>query len=116
MGGRGSGGHNAISIAEHLRGGTFRPHRHGKRLEAPASGRDVTPAERRRVLGGLGDTGRRLAAGLLDEFGDWHAAALVSLRLLAQAADRLAGDLDDAERRRETRAYLALLKSLELDK
>ena len=116
MGGRGSGGANAISIAEHLRAGTYRPHRHGQRLEAPASGRDVTPAERKRLLDGLPPEGRRVAVALLAEYSDWDAAALTVLKQYALSCARLT-DLtdDDAERRREVRTNLALLKALALD-
>lgn len=116
MGGKGSGGHNAVSIAQHLRQGTYRPHRHGQRLEAPASGRDVTPAERKRLLDGLPPEGRRVAFALLAEYSDWDAAALATLRQYALSCARLVDLMDDdAERRREVRTNLALLKALDLD-
>jgi hypothetical protein len=115
MGGKGSGGHNAISVVEHLRAGTYRADRHGTRLEPPASA-PVAPEDRQRILAGLGADGRRLAAGLLDAYDGWHAASLVTLRLAGACADRLAGALDDAERRREARLFMALIKTLELEK
>jgi len=103
---------NVIPVAEHVRRGTYRADRHNKRDEAPSV--PLSATERRRALVGLGPEARRLAAGLLDAFEDWHPAALTTLRLWAQSAERLTAMTDDAERRRETRTYLSLLTALDL--
>lgn len=115
MGGQGSGGHNAVSIADHLARGTFRPARHAARADPPPAA-PVTSDDRARVLDGLAPEARRLAAALLDEFTGWDPSSLMTLRLYAQSAERLAGILDDDERRRETRAMLGLLKALQLER
>lgn len=114
VGGKGSGGHNALPAEVHLLRGTYQPSRHGPKPEAPDV--PVSEADRRRVLAGLGPEARRLAARLLDEYQGWDAAALVSLRLYVESVARLTTITDDAERRRETRIMLALHKSLELDR
>ena len=118
MGGRGSGGANAISIQEHLARGTFRPGRHGPRAEREAAEAvPVAAAERRRVLTGLPAEGRRVAAGLLDAYDGWDTASLATLRQYAISCARLAELTDDdGERRQEVRTNLALLKALELDR
>lgn len=105
---------NKLSVAEHLARGTFRRDRHAAVAPAPAV--PLSVADRRRTLSGLGPEARRLASGVLDAFSDWHPAALTTLRLWAQSAERLAVMADDDERRKETRTYLALLAALELDR
>ena len=118
MGGRGSGGHNAVSIAEHLARGSYRANRHSERAARESA--EVVPvaaAERRRVLTGLPAEGRRVAAGLLDAYDGWDTASLATLRQYAISCARLAELTDDdAERRQEVRTNLALLKALELDR
>jgi hypothetical protein len=68
------------------------------------------------VLAGLGPEARRLASGLLDYFGPWDPAGLTTLRLFAQCVERLGATTDDAERRREIRVYLGLLRALQLER
>ncbi len=116
MGGIGSGGHNRLSAAEHVVRGTFRPDRHGARAGDVANV-PLSRAGRRRALAGLAGIARHLAGELLDAYGPWDAASIMTLRQYAQAAARLeAGISDDAERRREQRAMLALLAALRLEK
>ena len=55
-----SGGSNALSLEEHKARGTFRPDRHADRMQAPPP-RDISLADRRRVLVGLPPLARRLA-------------------------------------------------------
>lgn len=114
MGGPGSGGNNMVSIAEHVRRGTYRMDRHGGRSDPPPAP-PLSTGDRKRTLAGLGTEARRVAAALLDEF-EWDTAGLVGLRLYAQSCERLAGFLDNDERRRETRTMLSLLKSLSLER
>jgi hypothetical protein len=104
----------------HIAGGTYRPSRHGaalaawqaKQLEPP---REVQPAERRQLLKGLGPVARRVATSVLAEFTDWTAASLYTLRQYAISCETLAGITDHAERRREVRTNLALLRALDLE-
>lgn len=110
-----SGGSNAISLSEHLARGTFRPARHAAGLSKPEPV-SATDAERREALRGLGAVGQRVVRGLLAEFGDWHAAARFTLREYGRSCDTLAAATDDAERRRETRRNLALLRELNLER
>jgi len=106
---------NAIPIEEHRRRGTYRRDRHGgSRAEQPSE--PVSPADRRRTLAGLNPEARRIAAALLDTYDGWDAASLVTLRCYVESVERVQGATDDAERRRETRIMLGLLKALELDK
>lgn len=114
MGGFGSGGNNAISIADHVRRGTYRADRHSGRSDPPPAP-PLSPPERRRVLGGLGPEARRLAAALLDEY-EWDSTGLVSLKLYVQSCERLTTITDPTELRRETRHMLSLLKSLALER
>jgi hypothetical protein len=112
-----SGGHNAISIAEHLRKGTYRPARHAGRTDPPEL--PVTPAERRRVLDGLTPEGRRIAAALLDAYGDWDASGLATLRSYAASCARLRV-LEDApgdgrQLYAEIRANIGLARLLNLE-
>jgi hypothetical protein len=111
-----SGGHNALSPREHVQRGTFRPDRHGPRPAAETPGREqpVITAARRRVMDGLDADGQWLAGRLLDEFDGWHSASLVTMRFYVDAVRRVATATDAAERRREVRTMLALLKALEL--
>lgn len=109
-----SGGHNRKPAEVHAIQGTFRPHRHAPKPD-PAQTAPVSAADRRRVLKGLAPEARRIAASLLDAFGPWNAAALETLRLYVQSAGRVQTLQDDAERRRETRTMLALLKALDLE-
>lgn len=115
MGGVGSGGANRLPIEEHLARGTFRPARHLAQVKPAAPVAAVTVAERRAVLKGLGHTGRKMASRLLDDYGDWDAAGLHTLRQYAISCDRLGDKLDESERHRELRANLALLRSMHLD-
>jgi hypothetical protein len=115
MGGHGSGGHNRLQAEVH------RIYRAASRRVATASGTIPPPAplsaaDRRRTLADLAPEGRCIAAGLLDAYDGCDAASLTMLRLFAESAARLMALADDVERRREMRTYLALLKSLELDR
>ena len=115
MGGCGSGGANAIDISEHLARGTFRPARHAGRVD-PAPAAPVSTADRRRTLHGLSPAARRMAIALIDDYSGWHSATLFVLRQFVECCARLERISGDAERRREQRAALALLKCLELEK
>lgn len=120
MGGRGSGGANALSVAAHQMRGTFRRDRHSKLATTPVVGA-VGPADRKRVLAGLAAGPRRIAASLLTDYGPWSAATLETLRAYALSCERLEqlqqapGD-DTRALHREARCNLALLKSLELER
>jgi len=77
----------------------------------------VSDGDRRRLLAGLGPEGRRVAARLIAEYGPWDAASLMTLRQYAVSVDRLqGGGLSDAERRREVRVNLLLLRALSLER
>jgi len=111
-----SGGHNRLSVEQHVFRGTFVPSRHGRRPE-PTTG-PVSAADRRRTLKGLSPAARRLAAALLETFEGWDVAALQTLRSYALSCDRLAA-LEAAGASsalyREVRANLALLAALHLE-
>ena len=121
MGGRGSGGHNAVSIAEHLARGTFRPGRHGERAaRESAEVVPMTPQARRRALAGLSREARAIASALLDEFSGWDGASLQLLRAFAEASarlDKLQADpnADPKDVRAEVRAVVALYRALDLE-
>lgn len=104
---------NVLSPAEHWQRGSYRADRHAGKAEAP--GAPVSAAQRRRVLAGLAPEGRRIAADLLDAYSDWDEASLFTLRQYVESCVRLEGITDDAERRREQRANLQLLKALRLE-
>lgn len=104
---------NALTTTEHWQRGTYRADRHAAKATAAAA--PLSAATRRRVLTGLAPEGRRIAADLLDAYGDWDESALFTLRLYVESCVRLAAITDDTERRREQRANLALLKALRLE-
>ena len=82
-----SGGHNKISIEEHLARGTYRQDRHGPRDSDRVV--MVTRAERQRVLKGLTPGARVVASRLLASYGNWNAAMFEVLRAYALSCDRL---------------------------
>jgi hypothetical protein len=100
--GIGRGGHNRISIAEHLRKKSYRPSRHSRllpshptmqrydRLGDPIDERlCVSDAQRRRTLAGLPTGARRIAEDALDTYWDWPAEALSMLRSYALSMHRV---------------------------
>lgn len=113
-----SGGHNRVSIEEHIRRGTFRPARHGGRVDPPEI--PVSEADRRRTLAGLSPEARRTASELLAAYSGWDAAGLATLRSYVLSLERLRrleadpGD-DAAALHREMRTTLNLLKALNLE-
>jgi len=115
-----SGGHNRLSLEAHVARGTFRADRHAHLMPA-APVAPVPQADRRRVLEGLSAGPRRIAVSLLDAYGPWDAAHLETLRAYVLSCARLErlqrepGD-DTRTLHRETRANLALLKALELER
>jgi hypothetical protein len=120
-----SGGHNKKSPAIHVLHGTFRPSRHAAALaleqQREAEPDELPAAARRRTLAGLGPVARSVAGNLLDSFGDWTPAALVTLRAYALSCERLeslqtAADGTASGLHREIRANLQLLKALNLER
>lgn len=125
-----SGGANRLTLTEHQARGTLRPARHAALLVPPPAAPPVSVADRRRVLAELPPVGRRLAVHLLDQYTDWDAAGLATLRSYALSTARLAaleaaqqaaeatGDtaFDAGPLYREIRANLALLKQLDLER
>ena len=114
MGGRGSGGANALSFEAHQQRGTFRADRHAALTAAAPAPVPVSAADRRRTLDGLEPPARRVATRVLDDYGDWSTLALQTVRALARSAVRLealeaAGDVEEV--RREVRTYGALLRA-----
>lgn len=109
---------NRLSVAEHLQRGTYRADRHGKRTdEAPSA--PLSAADKRRALQGLEPDARRIAGRVLDEFQDWHAAAIQTLRAYAVAAaqlDRLQADptANPREVRAQIRSVVSLYRALDL--
>jgi hypothetical protein len=93
--------------------GTYKPSRHARREDGPSAA--VSEADRRRVLEDLPKDGRRIAVDLLDQYGDWDAAGLHTLRLYCLSCVALTALTDPDERRKETRINLQLLKALALD-
>ena len=112
MGGRGSGGSNAIPIEVHCLRGTLRGDRH---LAPTTSAPDVlSGAARRRTLAGLDREARRVAARVLDEYGDWDEASLTLVRAFARSVARIeqleATGAEPAEIRREVRLAAGLAR------
>jgi hypothetical protein len=111
-----SGGHNRLPVEAHILRGTFRPDRHGARLQQPSA--PISAADRQRTLRGLSSTARRLATALLDNYDNWDAASLETLRQYVLSCDRLRA-LEQASVTsmlyRELRANLGLLKALNLE-
>ncbi len=117
MGGRGSGGANAIPIQTHLLRGTLRGDRHlGLTTTAPAR---LSVADRRRALAGLDSAARRLAGRVVDAYGDWDEASLTLVRAFARSAARIeqleAAGADPPEIRREVRLCAGLARALSLE-
>lgn len=113
-----SGGHNRISPAEHLLRGTYRPDRHAGWTEQTP--RPVSAADRRRVLGGLTGTARRVMLRLLDEYDDWSGPQLEMARAYALSCARLEALQTDPEAdlravHRETRINMQLYRTLALE-
>ena len=113
-----SGGHNALSLQEHLLRGSFRRDRHARLTATPPS-RRLAAADRRRTLAGLDGPARRLAVRLLAEYDGWNAAKLAVLKNFVLSSSRLdvlqqAPREDSRELHRELRGNLALLKALDL--
>lgn len=113
-----SGGANRVSIAEHLARGTYRPGRHAGRTDPPEV--RLTPGDRRRLLEGLPPEARRVAVGLLDQYGDWDSSSLSTLRSYAMSCARLReleaapGD-DTRQLHREIRANVSLARLLNFE-
>jgi hypothetical protein len=118
VGGRGSGGANALSVAAHQARGTYRADRHAHLVQATAVA-PVSPPDRKRTLAGLPTAARRLAVSLMESHGPWTAASLETLRAYVLSCARLEGLQQDAGEdtralHREVRTNLQLLKTLEL--
>jgi hypothetical protein len=117
VGGRGSGGSNAISIEAHRLRGTLRGDRHlGPTPAAPAR---LSDAARRRALAGLDPAARRVAVRLVDMYGDWDEASLTLVRAFARSAARIeqleAEHAEPAEIRRKVRLAAGLARALDLE-
>src|SRR5687767_13943103 len=111
-----SGGHNAISLEEHVARGTFSATRHGH-LKPRSTPVPVSLADRRRVLRSLPAEGHELAKRVMDAYGNWDPASLEILPSYCLSCLRLrhleqAGPLKDAHR--EARLNLQLLKAMNL--
>src|SRR5262245_11462489 len=111
-----SGGHNRIPIAEHLRRGTFRVGRHGKRPKpGELPGEDPTWSPGEDDLERLGPVGRKFVEDVVRAF----AVQGLGARLVVEAAKTL-DELSvweqtaatDATAARVTLAYRARLQSL----
>ena len=89
MGGFGSGGSNAVSVADHLARGTFRPARHAARADPPPAA-PVSRGDRAATLAGLGPLGRKLVARLIDDYDGWDVASLHTLRAYGLSCEKLA--------------------------
>lgn len=80
--------------------------------------RAIPPSTRRHVLARLGPEGRKLAAQLLDGLVLWSPIDLVTVRLIAESAERLdalrASQATPKEQRAEARVFLSLAKALRL--
>ena len=116
-----SGGSNARTLQEHQLAGTYRKDKHGHLLAAATPPpQPVSLAARRRVLAGLPDHARRVAVALLDEYGNWTASQLETLKAYSLSCDRLnalqvGGEADADAIHRETRCCLSLLTALKLE-
>jgi len=125
----GRGGQNRLSLEELEARNTFRPARHRYLIDGgpppvradgrPRPDQPVPAALRRVAVRGLTGQARTVEQETLAAYGDWTRPLIETLRLYALSAARLA-DLsqpsDAAERRRELRTYLALLKALDLER
>src|SRR5262245_57678848 len=94
-----SGGHNRISIEEHLRRGTFRPVRHLAALAASSGPQGVPPDPPPELLTGLAEAGGALVVSA------WRGCELTAfeaelLRMAAEYRD----DAAEARRRGDKRA------------
>lgn len=111
-----SGGHNRLSIEEHLVRGTLRADRHLRPLPAPPE--PVTPADRRRVLRGLPPAARRIVTSLLAAYDGWDASTLELLRsygLSCVRVEALQSAVEpSADLHRELRINLNLQRGLNL--
>ena len=132
-------GRKPLSIEQHKLRSTYRCDRHGpaQRGSASTTPREVSPADRARLLRGLGEAGRTLARQALEDYQGWTIADLVALRRAAQTHDRLAayGERIEADggpivvgnrgavrehplcaaQRAETRTLIGLLRVLRLE-
>lgn len=100
--GLGRGGHNKVSISEHLRKKTYRPSRHRRLMPSNTATQRhdingdpiderlcVSDAQRRRTLAGLPAGARRIAEDALDTYWDWPAEARSMLRSYALSMHRI---------------------------
>ena len=118
MGGFGSGGANRKPVDWHLAEGSYRPRATGSRQHDPAP---ASIGERRVTLRGLGASGRRVVAGLLDVWGGGTPRAWPRCGSTARSFDRLAvldqaGALDPAALHKELRTNVALSTNVALRK
>ena len=110
-----SGGTNALAPELHVLKGTYQPSRHNRPAPPPVP--PLPERDRRKALKGLPAPARKLAAALLEAYGPWDAANIVTLRAYVLSAVKLETLRDDdTERRKETRTYLALLGALNFEK
>jgi hypothetical protein len=87
--------------------------RHAHLMKPAPAPVPLAAADRRRTLEGLDSAARRVAARVLDNYGDWTELGLHTVRALARSAVRLealeaAGNIE--ETRREIRTYGALVR------
>jgi hypothetical protein len=114
-----SGGHNKVSVDDHLLRGTFRPYRHAGQSSPPPVA--VSDADRKFALQGLPRVARKIASRLLEQYTDWNMANLDHLRNFALSCARLrtlqAGDpAPSPELSRELRNNERLYKLLNLER
>jgi hypothetical protein len=83
----GSGGHNRVSVEDHLLRANFHPHRHGGPSAAPPV--PVSAADRRFALQGLPPVARRLANRLINQHSDATALDLEHVQNFVLCAARV---------------------------
>jgi hypothetical protein len=110
-----SGGHNRISIEEHIRRGTFNPTRHGKRAARAAAVTvtapfPVPPA----LVEGLTGRGRAFVDECWVTYGGWTPATSVLLREAGLLIDELETLRGQRGERAAQRLLLSAIAALQL--
>jgi hypothetical protein len=102
-----SGGHNRISVEDHIMRGTYNPTRHGHRAVLRFRATKL-PASRAPAFEGLTGLGAAFVEGIYRDYEGWNSAGMVLLRMAGQ----LVSDLEELRGKPGERAAQKMLLSV----